>query len=61
VDQRKLAINSYFIFSKKSTFNRDLKRHFKLVQEADYSSWKGLNIKFIGRPGQTNFLLQDDN
>ena len=44
--------------TKKQMIDRNLIKHFKAVQEAEYQSWKGLNVKFTSRPGLGDSLNQ---
>ena len=44
--------------SKKQTFNRDLIKQFKAIQDEEIKAWRGLNTKFIQRPGQQSNEVQ---
>ena len=41
--------------SKKQTYDKNLIKNFKGIQEEDLKSWIGLNTKFIMRPGNNLF------
>lgn len=44
--------------SKKQTFNRDLVKQFKAIQDEEIKAWRGLNTKFTQRPGQQSNEVQ---
>ena len=42
------------IYRKKQTIDKDLIKKFKAVQENELRTWRGVNIKFTSRPGNTD-------
>lgn len=37
--------------TKKQMIDRKLVKEFKVIQEQEYKTWKGINLKFTSRPG----------